>query len=57
MANAIIYALFCVVVPVAWGLLVYWISTNIERRVLRDKHTEAGPNGGDDEGLYLDYYI
>ncbi|MGO8671045.1 MAG: hypothetical protein ACLQVD_06750 [Capsulimonadaceae bacterium] len=32
--NSIGYALLCVIVPAAWGMLVYAISTAIERRVL-----------------------
>ncbi len=28
------YAVACVVVPVAWGMLVWWASNRIEKRVL-----------------------
>jgi len=32
--RSIAYALACVLVPVAWGVVVVWISNRIERRVL-----------------------
>ena len=28
------YALACVTIPMAWGLMVVWISNGIERKVL-----------------------
>jgi len=33
--NPVVYALLCVVVPMAWGLVVVWLSNRIERAVLR----------------------
>ena len=53
------YALLCVVVPVAWGLAVYWASGLIERRVLRGP---SPPSGGaapreEAETLPLEYHI
>jgi len=29
------YVAACVIVPVAWGLLVVWVSNRIDRRLLR----------------------
>lgn len=29
------YSLACVVVPVAWGLIIVWISNRMDRRLLR----------------------
>lgn len=49
------YALLCVVVPVVWGLLVYWGSSLIERRAL---HTPRFVPGEEDaKTLSLDYHI
>lgn len=53
------FAMLCVVVPVAWGLAVYWASGLIERRVL---HTRRPTSGGavspdDAETLPLEYHI
>jgi hypothetical protein len=34
------YALACVFVPVAWGLIVVWISNRLDARILRhDRRT------------------
>ena len=54
MAKSIAYATLCVVVPVAWGLLIYWVSTSIERRILRERRAQGRV---DEEGLLLDYHI
>ncbi len=48
------YALLCVVVPLVWGLMVYWMSGLIERRVLR-KPSSASDEA--DESLPLEYHI
>lgn len=52
--KPIAYALLCVTVPMVWGLAVYWVSTRIERRVLR-KPSQASGEG--DESLPLEYHI
>lgn len=48
------YAALCVVVPAAWGLLIFWASSRIEKRVLRDqiKYDASEP-----PTLPLDYHI
>ena len=51
------YALLCVVVPVAWGLVVYWVSGLIERRVLPRPHSAPDEAAPPDAALPLDYYI
>ncbi len=53
------YALLCVVVPVAWGLAVYWASGLIERRVLRNPRPASGEAVSQDgpNVLPLDYHI
>jgi len=49
------YALLCVVVPVVWGLIVYWASSIIERRAL---HTPRFVPGEEEvKTLPLDYHI
>ena len=35
------YALLCIVVPLAWGLLVVAISNRIERKLRGDKGADA----------------
>lgn len=57
--KPITYALLCVVVPAAWGLLVYWASGLIERRVLRKpRHASGEAQSTDDaETLPLEYHI
>jgi hypothetical protein len=42
--ESILYALACVTVPVAWGLIVVWISNRIDRRLLRTGR-RAGKRG------------
>ncbi|MDQ2686874.1 MAG: hypothetical protein M3Y28_03300 [Armatimonadota bacterium] len=51
------YALLCVVAPAVWGLLVYWASILIERRVLRKTRVASGQSPDDEETLPLEYYI
>jgi hypothetical protein len=53
------YALLCVVVPIAWGLAVYWVSGLIERRVLRRPSPNSGEatSGDAAESLPLEYHI
>ena len=29
------YSLACVIVPVAWGLIIVWISNRLDQRLLR----------------------
>lgn len=57
--NAIVYALICVIVPVAWGLVVYFISNKVEHAAL--KHTPKGQNGttlrDESDPIPLDYNI
>lgn len=36
----VLYVLACLVVPVAWGLLVVWASNIIEARIRRDGREE-----------------
>lgn len=55
--KPIAYAVLCVVVPVVWGLVVYWASSLIERRVLRKPQPTPGQTMPDDTALPLDYYI
>ncbi len=50
------YAAVCVVVPAAWGLIVYWASSRIEKRVLR-RHDGTEHADGEDGALPLDYHI
>lgn len=38
----IAYALACVVLPVAWGLAVVWVSKRIEARVARRARARRG---------------
>jgi hypothetical protein len=45
------YAIFCIVAPIAWGLLVVWVSNGIEHRLRRNK-----PDGAD-EVPPIDYHI
>ncbi len=55
--KPISYALLCVVVPVAWGLMVYWTSSLIERRVLRKPRSASGEATPPEATLPLDYHI
>jgi hypothetical protein len=57
-SKPIIYAILCVVVPVAWGLGVYLISNVIERRVRRGSRPHSDKTGADNaETLSPEYYI
>ena len=40
--SEILYAAACVVVPVAWGLVVVWVSNRIEARVARTAGARRG---------------
>ena len=55
--KPLVYALLCVVAPVAWGLMVYWASGRIERRVLRKPRPSSNGSAPDDVGMPLDYHI
>ena len=57
--KPLVYALLCVVVPVAWGLVVYWASGQIERRVLRKPSPSSGGAASQDGSvaLPLEYHI
>jgi hypothetical protein len=33
--SSVAYALSCVIVPVAWGLIVVWASNRLDQRFLR----------------------
>ncbi len=59
--DKIAYAALCVVVPLVWGLIVYWISSLIEKRVLRGRPGSHGkgtnPTGDEETTLPLDYHI
>ncbi len=57
--KPIMYALLCVVAPVAWGVAVYWASSLIERRVLHKPHAALGEatSHDDAETLPLEYHI
>ncbi len=34
------YSLACVVVPVAWGLIIVWVSNRMDRRLFRDSQRQ-----------------
>lgn len=53
--NAIGYAALCIIVPAAWGLVIYWTTTAIEKRVLPSKGGVKGKDG--QETLPIDYNI
>jgi hypothetical protein len=54
--HSLIYAALCVVVPAAWGLLVYWISRRVEARVFHDD-VNASPSTASSKRLPLDFHI
>lgn len=54
--SGIGYALLCIVIPMAWGLVIYRASNAIERRVL-GRHRHGSENRPDEETLPLDYHI
>lgn len=39
----IVYATACVVLPVAWGLLVVWLSNRVDRRFLGRRGAQQKP--------------
>jgi hypothetical protein len=50
MRNAGIgYALLCIVTPMAWGLVVVWVSNFVERKVRRSAKGDEVPP--------IDYHI
>ena len=53
------YAVLCVVVPVVWGLIIYWISSSIERRLKLKLPRSTSKSGGEkpEQILPLDYHI
>jgi hypothetical protein len=48
--HSIGYCALCIICPVAWGLIVYGISSRIERRVLASRTSR-------EDVLPLDYHI
>ncbi|HZP84193.1 MAG TPA: hypothetical protein VFB21_21305 [Chthonomonadaceae bacterium] len=54
--NRFLYVAACVVVPVAWGLVVLWVSNRIETLVLRQGRRKGLK---DEEAAMppLDYHI
>jgi hypothetical protein len=49
------YALACVVVPVAWGLVVVWASNRLDRYLLRSRG--AGHDGEQRQPRPIEYHI
>lgn len=48
-AKSVGYAVLCVIVPIAWGLLVVQVTGFIERRLRREPHPEqVAPVAQDD---------
>jgi hypothetical protein len=56
MLLAIGYAVLCVVVPALWGLIVYWASNAVEKRVRRSARRKPGAEHEDDVPS-VEYYI
>lgn len=56
MLLAIGYAVLCVLVPALWGLVVYWASNAVEKRVRRSARRKPGSEGADDVPS-VEYYI
>ncbi len=52
---SIVYAAMCVLVPIAWGLIVYWSTLFIEKRLKRRNGTSD--TADDHEYLSVDYHI
>jgi hypothetical protein len=42
--SAIGYALACVIVPAAWGLIVVWASNHLDHRMLRHGRRQGEAN-------------
>ena len=56
LTHTIPYIIACIVFPVLWGLIVYWISNKIEQKVQRSESSSTPtPNSADI--LPLDYHI
>jgi hypothetical protein len=55
--KSIAYAALCVVVPVAWGLIVYKISSVVEKRVPRKPQPSTGEGKQPDDTVTLNYHI
>jgi hypothetical protein len=55
-AHSIGYAFLCVIVPVGWGLIVYWVTRFIERKILPKKGTSTEPDQSHGT-LPVDYHI
>jgi len=57
--HSIEYAVLCVVAPVTWGVIVYWVSGRIERRVAASAPSKgkAGNSTEPDDTLPLEYHI
>ena len=57
--HSIEYAVLCVVAPVAWGVIVYWVSGWIERRVAASAPSKGkiGNPTESDDTLPLEYHI
>ena len=53
--HTIGYALLCIVVPLAWGLVIVWASTKIER--LRRPPESPPENPGATPMPPVDYHI
>ncbi len=53
------YAILCIVVPVAWGLVVYRVSAAIDKRAGRQARAKAVTVESKSEGtvMPLDYHI
>jgi len=57
--HSLEYAALCVIAPVAWGVIVYWISGWIEKRVAKSMPAKR-PNEAPTEPsevLPLEYHI
>ena len=55
--KSIAYATLCVIVPVVWGLIVYWISSLVEQRVLRKKSQTKTIASPPDDTISPNYHI
>ena len=49
------YTLLCLAAPLAWGLIVVWVSNRVERAVLR--HRPNASDSTEDQLPPLDYHI
>ena len=50
------YALACVLVPVAWGLIVVWVSNRIDQRLVR-RNGRKGSGGRRRAPRPIEYHI